>query len=152
MAKKQTEEHRKFLIESRGFPAGYHSKQEYENALAQSALIEKQCLTCGKVFQGPMKVECCSPECVEKKRRERTVQTNIERYGGVAPLSSQEVKRRAVQTNIERYGCENPQQNKEIKQKTRQTCIERYGNYCHLNSVDYSEKRKIALLERYRSG
>lgn len=151
MAKKQTEEHKAYLISTRGFPSGYHSKEEYENSIIAKTKVKKNCEQCNSEFEDVPKIKLCSNECRKIVKRQKTIDTNLERYGGVAPLCSSNIKLKTKQTNLKRYGCENPQQNSEVKLKTKQTNLERYGNECHLNSMEYSEKRKASCLERYRS-
>ena len=41
--------------------------------------------------------------------------------------SSKEIREKTKQTNLERYGCENPSQSKKVQEKVKQTCIKRYG-------------------------
>lgn len=63
-------------------------------------------------------------EVIEKRKL-----TNIEKYGGPAPLSSNDIKEKTRKTNIEKYGVENPSQNQEIKDKKLSTMLKNYGSY-----------------------
>lgn len=103
MAQKQTEEKRRHLIETRGYPMGYHSKDEYDRFLKKNTRQEKRCIECGVEFEGIEKDECCSSECKKERRKKKTVKTNFERYGGPAPLCSEAVKSKAKSTCFERY-------------------------------------------------
>lgn len=147
--KKQTQEHKEFLIQSRGFPAGYTSKESYEKSIQKKQLRNKTCIICESSFIGTEKDYCCSKECKQTYRREKTRQTCLERYGVDNPRKNDAVKDKGKQTCLERYGVDNPQKNTKIKEQTKQTCLKRYGNQCVLNSIDYSEKRKQTCLERY---
>jgi len=149
MASKQTDEKRRFLIETRGYPMGYHSKEEYEFFLEKNTPKVKVCVECGEQFEGLEKDLQCSDQCKKTYRRKKTEKTCLERYGDTHFSRNACVRDKTKQTCLERYGVGNPQQSREIKQKTKDTCIERYGNYCHLNSVEYTEKRRQSLLEKY---
>lgn len=83
-----------------------------------------------------------------KDKREKTKQTCIERYGGVAPAKNQSIVNKAKQTCIERYGVENAMQNKNISKKSHQTNIDRYGG-CGNASKELKEKYEQTCLDRY---
>lgn len=149
MANKQTDEKRQHLIKTRGYPMGYHSKEEYDLFLERNTIRVKLCIECEKQFDGVEKDKFCSEQCKKDHRRRKTEQTCLERYGGRAPLCNEKIKEKSKLTCQERYGTDNPQQNSGIRQKTEETVISRYGIKCHLNNADYSEKRKESLIEKY---
>ena len=98
-----------------------------------------------------MKLSCCSYKCSSnsKEVREKTKQTNLEKYGYSCSLQNKEVREKVKQTWIEKYGCENPSQNKEIKNRIKQTNLEKYGYKCSLQNKDIQEKVKQTNLEKY---
>lgn len=88
-------------------------------------------------------------KCVNVLKQQRSMDTNIERYGCAYPTKNVTVKQKIVQTNMERYGCARPIQNAEVKQKFADTNIERYG--CAHPSKNDQVKQRIAdtNMERY---
>lgn len=94
--------------------------------------------------------EYCCRKCMNcnKDKREKTKQTCIERYGGVAPATNQSIINKAKQTCIERYGVENAMQNKNISKKSHQTNIDRYGG-CGNASKELKKKYEQTCLDRY---
>ena len=98
----------------------------------------------------------------DPKVREKSRQTNLERYGveyasknpEVAKkisnkLNSDEVKEKTKNTNLERYGVENPSQSMEIKEKIIESNRERFGCDFPLQSDEIKNRQKDTLLERY---
>ena len=95
--------------------------------------IKPVCLRCGK----PVKfinttlgyAQYCCKACANKDttKIEKTKHICIEKYGGVAPICSNEVKSKMKNTMLDRYGVENCQQNKEISNRTKETIINKYG-------------------------
>jgi len=60
-------------------------------------------------------------------KKNRTISTNIEKYGTENVFASPIIKEKIKESNLEKHGVEYPQQNKEINKKTQQTCQEKYG-------------------------
>jgi hypothetical protein len=81
--------------------------------------------------------------------KDKIKQTNIERYGVENPLLSKQIKDKIKQTNIERYGVENPLLSKQIKDKAKQTNKERYGAEYVLQSKEGQLTFKQTCLEKY---
>lgn len=83
----------------------------------------------------------CSIKCTnkDKVRIQDIKETNIKKYGGVAPIHSDDVKNKIKETNVEKYGVENIFQDTEyIKEKT----IESLG-VTHISKLEsVKEKRK----------
>jgi hypothetical protein len=84
-------------------------------------------------------------EASNKKRKE----TCMKKYGGIAPLCSEEVMEKSKQTNIERYGAENPSLSKEVQERRRRTFQERYGADSPFSSEVCQEKAKQTNIEKY---
>ena len=94
--------------------------------------------------------EYCSTKCSnsDKDKREKTIKTNIERYGGNAPACSKKVIEKTKQTNLKKYGVESANQLQKIKDKTRKTMYERYGGFGNASEV-LREKYIKTNQERY---
>lgn len=92
----------------------------------------------------------CSRKCMNSDplKKEAVKQTNIRRYGGVAPAASQAVKQKSKETCIRHYGVENPLQNKSIKEKVFGTITKRYGGIGTASPI-LAEKQKQTNLNRY---
>lgn len=77
------------------------------------------CRTCGNpvVFENIKKGYrlYCSRKCMNSNpdKIKQVKYTNIEKYGGIAPICSNEVRKKIKKTNLERYGVENVMQNPE---------------------------------------
>src|SRR6056297_1904311 len=93
----------------------------------------------------------CSTKCSvnSSKVKEKTKQTNLERYGVEHVMQSEEIKEKIKQTNLERYGFDYPSQSKEIQEKLKQTNLERYGVEYPFQYSEFKEKAKQTTLERY---
>jgi hypothetical protein len=92
--------------------------------------IGKRTIKCKK-FQseyefGKLRKIMDSPQRVPKIR-EKTIQTNMERYGFSTPAQNEQVQEKTEKTNLERYGVKTPFQNSDIKEKIIETNLERYG-------------------------
>jgi very-short-patch-repair endonuclease len=81
--------------------------------------------------------------------KEKSKQTNMERYGVEYSLQSLEIREKSKQTNMERYGVENPAQNLQIREKSKQTNIERYGVEYPTQNLEIMKKTKTTNMERY---
>ena len=90
----------------------------------------RKCVVCGKEFEvtryhltAPDAKTTCSRKCSSELRK----RTNIEKYGGVAPACSADVREKMQSTNKERYGTAHAAQSEIFKEKTRETNLKRYG-------------------------
>ena len=94
--------------------------------------------------------EYCSRACLNQdpNKKERVKQTNIRKYGGVAPACSSEVQNKTKQTNLNRYGVENAMQNAEIAQRSHDANIKRYGGMGN-SSQELKQKQRRTLQELY---
>lgn len=63
-----------------------------------------------------------------KELAEKTAQTNLERYGDIIPMRTDNIKKKVQQTNLERYGVNWAGASEQIQQKIQQTNLERYGS------------------------
>lgn len=76
---------------------------------------------------------------------DKTVETNLKRYGTRYGSQTEQVKLKAIKTNIERYGKASTLAVKEIREKAKKTKTDRYG------SVNFNNRKKSqeTCLSRY---
>lgn len=79
-------------------------------------------------------------EAIQKQK-----ETNLKKYGSIAPLQNEDIKKKAIETNIKKYGVDNPSKNQKIKNKIKQTKQDKYGDENYNNR----EKAKQTCLEHY---
>ena len=72
--------------------------------------------------------ECCSVKCKKILDKDKIKQTNNKKYGGNAPICSQDIKDKIKQTNNKKYGVDHIWKNKDYWQKTRETTIKKFGS------------------------
>lgn len=103
---------------------------------------ERICCICGKPFYVPKEYLAavpprltCSKVCGAILRK----QTNIEKYGGVAPAASKEVQEKMKATTLNRYGVEHAAQADIFKEKTRQSNLQKYGVDSHTKTDKFRE-------------
>lgn len=108
----------------------------------------RTCVICGAQFE--IKREylgskesrtTCSKKCACVLRK----QTNLEKYGGVAPSCSSDVINKMRATNIKRYGVASPMELAQFKEKSKQTCLSRYG----VEHFNQTEEGRKALSKRW---
>ena len=75
--------------------------------------------------------------------------TNMEKYGVEFPFLSEEINAKIKNTNIEKYGVENPFLSEEIQAKIKNTNIEKYGVEFPFLSKEIKEKIKNTNIEKY---
>ena len=80
---------------------------------------------------------------------EKIKQTNLEKYGTEYPFGSDAIQATIKQTNLEKYGVTNPQQNQLCREKTKQTNLEKYGVDNPLKNEFIRHKIKQTNLDRY---
>lgn len=84
-----------------------------------------------------------------QKKKERTVSTNLEKYGCENVNQSEQIKQKSRATNLLKYGVENPFQAEEFKEKSRQTMLDRYGVERALDSEEVQQRLRQKNLEKY---
>ena len=87
----------------------------------------------------------CSPKCGKNK----TLNTNLEKYGVEYPNQSELVRNKTKETNLERWGVDSPSKSEEIKDKKRKTNLERWGVEHTIQNKEIRDKIKKTLLEKY---
>jgi hypothetical protein len=95
--------------------------------------------------------ECCSVKCKKILDKDKIKQTNNKRYGGNAPICSQDVKDKIKQTNNKRYGGNAPICSQDVKDKIKQTCLEKYGVDHIWKNKDYWQKTRETTIKKFGS-
>lgn len=153
--------------------AQYDAKVKMHQSMskeAKNALREKMRKTCleryGVEFATQTKLMKEKSYATKKERygnafftnQEKREKTNILKYGGVAPLCNEDVKKKMEETNINRYGAKNVFQCEKIKDIIKETNIKRYGvEYPMMskeiqNKVDYSEAVFKQIMSKKKNG
>ena len=118
-------------------------------------LVQAECDFCGKIIDikyylylkniSSHNIFACSPKCGKNK----TIKTNLEKWGVEYATQNEEIKNKTIKTNLEKWGVEYATQNEEIKNRTVQKNLEKWGVDCVFKSKEVREKSKKTLLERY---
>ena len=92
----------------------------------------------------------CSKECSNSNpcKIQKSKDTCIAKYGGVAPACSSQIRKQIEITTTERYGVKNAMQNDNVKSKQKRTCLSKYGGQGNSSNIIY-DKYKKTCLERY---
>ena len=105
----------------------------------------------------------CCKECSQtnpellKEKQEKTIQTNLEKYGVKNPMQTEEIAKKQQEAVFEKHGVYFSGQVQEGIEKRKQTCLEKYGATTPLLDVDRSacytkearEKAKRTCRERH---
>ena len=117
-----------------------------------------KCPVCGKLlefYKREWKYKSfCSKQCKNSDKgkqviQQKTVETNLKRYGCEVSSQNKEVKEKMKQTCLEKYGVDNPFKSKEIQNKAKQTCIDRYSVEYAMQNNDIKQKNKETCLKKY---
>ena len=66
--------------------------------------------------------------------------TNLEKYGYITNLQTDENKAMVKKTNLEKYGCENPMQSDIVKENLKSSMIAKYGVSHFSQSEEYKSR------------
>lgn len=112
----------------------------------------RTCVICGKQFEltryhltAKDARITCSKKCTGELRK----QTNIERYGGVAPACSLEIRQKMQETTFDRYGVKHAAQSAEVQGKMRRTNERRFGVPWYTQTTGWKEKSQKTSQLRY---
>lgn len=103
----------KFPITRGGKQFYQRSKRKYCEGFDGNFTHFSTCECCGnavasRVSNGNILFKSyCSTECLNTKKHEKSVKTNIERYGVASPAQNKEVQQKMRNTSLERYGVPN---------------------------------------------
>ena len=87
----------------------------------------------------------CSPKCGKNK----TLSTNLEKYGVEYPNQSDLVRSKTIKTNLEKFGFDSPMKCELVKNKMKKTNLEKWGVEWSLQSKEVRDKIKETNLEKY---
>lgn len=112
-----------------------------------------RCLQCNKQLKFKRSISegygtYCSISCANKSQKHinKSKATNFERYGGISPISSQEIKEKIKKTNLKKYGVTNYFQKKETIQKIINN---KYGNPIITKTDHYKKIMNKKYEEKY---
>lgn len=108
--------------------------KEFETTNGMQKFCKRQhyrrCVVCGNLFEISayhLTAKDAKTTCSKKCSCELRKNTNMKRYGGVAPSCSSEIRDKMEATNLERYGVKHAAQADIFKEKSKQTSLDRYG-------------------------
>ena len=87
----------------------------------------------------------CSPKCGKNK----TLSTNLGKYGVEYPNQSDIVRSKTIKTNLEKFGFDSHMKCESVKNKIKETNLEKWGVEYALQNKDIREKIKETNLDRY---
>ena len=87
----------------------------------------------------------CSKKCGWNK----TIKTNLFKYGHEYSSQSKEVKEKSKETCLNKYGVEYALQSDIVMKKSKETCLNKYGVEYYVMSTDFKEKYMNVCLDRY---
>ena len=103
----------------------------------------RKCAVCGNIFEvskyhltAKDAKTTCSKQCSCELRKK----TNMERYGGVAPSCSSEIRNKMEATNLARYGVTHAAQSDIFKEKSKQTSLDRYGEEYYARTAEGKQR------------
>ena len=123
---------------------GGATRGETLTALGISETLSQNVLTLTALFTD-LSLGSEYAQCV----RDKIVQTNIARYGGVSPMSSSAVRERIKTTTLNRYGVVNASSLPEVKERRRRTVRERYGVDSVLSDPATRERARQTIRAQY---
>ena len=85
------------------------------------------------------------PQAVIKRRSA----TNIERFGGISPMASEDVKKRQKKVIFDNYGVENPSQIQSVKDKKAATSLKNWGTNNPMQSKEIQNIQQSTVLANY---
>lgn len=89
----------------------------------------------------------CTKDCRYKIARNKSRETNIKRYGVIAPLQNKEVYKKMQNTCIRKYGVDCIGKSKEIHDKVKETNLKKYGIEYPLQNKEIHDKTIEAGLK-----
>jgi very-short-patch-repair endonuclease len=152
---------------SKNFPEEYEELKTFvgDNDLSSLPFKEKLyhflndietipvCIECGKKLKFKKSFSggygtYCSINCTNKSQKHinKVKSTNISKYGGISPISSEVVKSKIMNTNLKKYGVGNIFELKEYIQKR---INEKYGNPIITKTNFYKKKMQKKYEEKY---
>lgn len=103
----------------------------------------RTCVICGKKFEVTryhLTAKDAKTTCSKKCSAELRKRTNINKYGGVAPACSKQIRDKMETTNLDRYGVKHAAQSDIFKSKSESTCLDRYGKKYYAQTNEGRQK------------
>ena len=102
-----------------------------------------------KTVETNLKRYGCEVSSQNKEVKEKMKQTCLEKYGVDCTLKDKNIKNKTIHTWLLNYGVSHPRKSDKIKQKTKQTCLEKYGVDNPFKSKEIQNKAKQTCIDRY---
>ena len=131
----------------------------------------KPCADCGQPLlikesyqnymkYGPRRCPTCRAKAIGNTRKsksfeeklaikEKTKQTNLERYGSIWAMQNDEIKRKAHDTIFEKYGVDNISQSAEIQDTIRKNSLEKYGVEHYSQNPQIRKNMEDGMLKKF---
>ena len=116
--------------------------------------VEVKCDVCGCIKISTYKIYYDSISnggyysCI-KCRKDKTINTNLIRYGVEHALQSSEIQKKWTESNIKKYGSKYYTQSKIVKDKIKKSNVEKYGVENVFQSEEIKSKIKETNIEKY---
>ena len=91
----------------------------------------------------------CNVGSQSEKVKEKMKQTCLKKYGADCSLKNKNIRNKAIETWLINYGVNNPNKSDNIKEKKKQTCLEKYGVDNPFKSKEIQNKVKQTFLSKY---
>lgn len=91
----------------------------------------------------------CNIGSQSEKVKEKMKQTCLEKYGVDCTLKDNDIKNKTINTWLLNYGVSHPRKSDKIKQKTKETCLKKYGVDNPFKSKEIQNKAKQTCIVRY---
>ena len=91
----------------------------------------------------------CNVGSQSEKVKEKMKQTCLKKYGVDCTLKDKNIKNKTINTWLLNYGVSHPRKSDKIKQKTKETCLEKYGVCNPFELKEIRNKAKYTCLEKY---
>lgn len=122
-----------------------NQSQDY-NKESKLVFIDKQFGEFISTFHAIQNANDSTHQLAVQQRRENT---NKERYGGVNPHCSQEVRNKFKETMKEKYGVEHALLNKDLFNKSKETLKRNYNVENPMESLEIKGRLKSSILKKY---
>lgn len=129
------------------------TQEEYFDKYMRTSEQEGKCVICGKPtrFRNFQYANCCSQSCrntwINQNRTEEERQLLNAKISEAHQL--EETKEKTRQTNIERYGVPYTTQNEDVQEKRKQTCLDKYGVECSFQNEEVKSKIQHSIHQHY---
>ena len=90
-------------------------------------------------------------ECSTKRRMEKTVKTNLKKYGAKYSFQNEDVRKKYKENMMKKNGVENPSHIPSVVVKRKETTMTNLGVGCSFQSEKVKKKIKETNLERYNA-